>query len=72
MSYLEALMAAITENMTINDIIKKHPETMKVFNRHNVDSCCGGAQSVKAAAALGGVDLNRILAELNAAAHKRG
>lgn len=65
-------MAAITENMTINDIIKKYPETMKVFNKHNVDSCCGGAQSVKAAAAVGGADLNKIMAELNTAVGNRG
>lgn len=35
-------MATITGNMVINDVIKKHPQTIKVFNDYKVDSCCGG------------------------------
>ena len=32
----------ITADMTINEIITQHPETVAVFNRHKIDSCCGG------------------------------
>ncbi|MBI5637659.1 MAG: DUF542 domain-containing protein [Nitrospinae bacterium] len=58
-------MPAITENMTINEVIKLHPGTMKVFNKHKVDSCCGGAQSIAAAAAVAGADVRQLLVELN-------
>ncbi len=58
-------MPAITENMTINQVIKLHPETMKVFNKHKVDSCCGGAQTLTAAAAVAGADLRQLVVELN-------
>jgi len=64
-------MANITGEMTINEVINKHPETMKVFNKRNVDSCCGGAQSLKVVAAVAGVDLDALLAELTAAAGKK-
>ena len=39
-------MQKITEDMTINDVVSKYPATMKVFNDHKVDSCCGGGQSI--------------------------
>lgn len=64
-------MAAITENMTINEAIKLHPGTMKVFNKHKVDSCCGGAQSIAAAAAVAGADVRQLLEELNTVAESK-
>jgi len=60
-------MALVTADMTINDVVKKYSATMKVFNQYKVDSCCGGAQSVKAAAELNGTNLEKLLADLNAA-----
>ena len=64
-------MAAITENMTINEAIKLHSGTMKVFNKHKVDSCCGGAQSIAAAAAVAGADVRQLLEELNTVAESK-
>lgn len=61
-------MALVTAEMTINDVVKKYPATMKVFNQYNVDSCCGGAQSIKAAAELNGANLGKLMADLNTAA----
>lgn len=58
-------MQAITENMTINEVIKLHPATMKVFNKYKVDSCCGGAQSLAAASAVAGADVRQLVEELN-------
>ncbi|MBI4667484.1 MAG: DUF542 domain-containing protein [Nitrospinae bacterium] len=63
-------MNAIAENMTINDVVNRYPETMKVFNRYKVDSCCGGAQSIKNAAELNGVNLSKLLDDLTAAVKK--
>ncbi|MGK7344342.1 MAG: DUF542 domain-containing protein [Candidatus Nitrospinota bacterium M3_3B_026] len=61
-------MPVITKEMTINDVVQKHPGTMKVFNQYNLDSCCGGAQSIGEAAAAAGADLEKVLEDLNAAA----
>lgn len=58
-------MPAITETMTINEVIKLHPETMKVFNKFKVDSCCGGAQTLAAASDVAGADVRQLVEELN-------
>jgi regulator of cell morphogenesis and NO signaling len=60
-------MALVTADMTINEVVQKYSASMKVFNQHNVDSCCGGAQTLKAAAALSGANLDKLLADINAA-----
>lgn len=64
-------MPVITENMTINEVIKRHPGTMKVFNKFKVDSCCGGAQSLAAASAAAGADVRQLVEELNSAAENK-
>ena len=60
-------MAVITPEMTINDVVKKHPETMKVFNDHEVDSCCGGAESIETTAAVNNADMDTLMVALNKA-----
>ncbi len=64
-------MPAITETMTINEVIKLHPGTMKVFNKHKVDSCCGGAQTLTAAAAVAGADVRQLVVDLNTVAENK-
>jgi len=58
----------ITEDMTLNEVIRKYPSTMGVFNRYNVDSCCGGARSIKAMAQEDKVDVNAFIESLKDAA----
>lgn len=58
----------ITEEMTINEIIIKYPSTIGVFNRFNVDSCCGGAKRLNEA--LSGRELEEIIDALNEATTK--
>ncbi len=58
-------MPIITEKMIINEVIQKYPASMKVFNRFKVDSCCGGAQSIKVTAELNGADLAGLMTALN-------
>lgn len=58
-------MTRITREMIINDVIKQYPETISVFNRLNVDSCCGGGGSIEATARKDGVDLEALLDTLN-------
>ena len=61
-------METITGTMIINDVIKKYPQTIKVFNDHKVDSCCGGGAPIETTAKRDGVDVEGLLKALNAAA----
>jgi len=58
----------ITKDMIINDVIQKYPNTLAVFKKYNVDSCCGGGFSIEKTAAMSGGDLDSLLTELNKAA----
>lgn len=61
---------AITKDMVINDVVRKYPQTMPVFARYNVDSCCGGGFSIEATATKDGVDVEALLRALNEAAQR--
>ncbi len=58
----------IHAGMTINDVIKKYPKTMPVFNRYHFDSCCGGAKTIAEEAGHVKADLDEVLEALNKAA----
>ena len=58
---------AITRDMTINPVIKQYPQTIAVFNKFRVDSCCGGGQAIEKTAAADGVDIESLLQALNEA-----
>ena len=60
-------MEAITRDMVINDVIRKHPETIKVFNEYKVDSCCGGGGTIETTARRDGVDVEPLVHALNVA-----
>ena len=59
--------AEITAEMTINEIIAQHPETVTVFNRHRIDSCCGGGLPLGEVARKHRLDFIALLAELEQA-----
>ena len=61
-------MDFITRDMIINDVIKKYPQTIKVFNEYKVDSCCGGGAAIETTAKRDGVDVEGLLKALNDAA----
>ncbi|MFQ5441799.1 MAG: DUF542 domain-containing protein [Thermodesulfobacteriota bacterium] len=58
----------VTKEIVVNDCIKLYPNTIGVFTRFNIDSCCGGAVSIEDAARRDGADLGALLRELNEAA----
>lgn len=58
-------MAQITEEMTVNQILKLYPGTIGVFNKFNIDACCGGNRSLKQAAMEDKVSIEDLLAALN-------
>jgi regulator of cell morphogenesis and NO signaling len=61
-------MATITGDMVINEVIRKYPATIKVFNDYRVDSCCGGGAPIEVTARRDGVDVDGLVRALNAAA----
>jgi len=60
-------MGTITRDMVINDVIRKYPETIKVFNEYKVDSCCGGGAPIESTAKRDGVDVEPLIKALNVA-----
>lgn len=52
---------------TINEIAARYPETIAVFNRFGMDTCCGGGVSVEEAARRDGLDVAQILSALREA-----
>ena len=60
-------METITRNMVINEVIKKYPQTIRVFNEYKVDSCCGGGAPIETTAKRDGVDVERLIRALNEA-----
>jgi regulator of cell morphogenesis and NO signaling len=65
-------MEPITRGMVINDVIKKFPQTIRVFNEYKVDSCCGGGAPIETTAKRDGVDVEALMKALNEAAPKTG
>ena len=57
----------ISAEMAINDIIKAYPQVIGVFNTFNIDSCCGGADSLRVGAEKVGADVTAVLEALNEA-----
>ncbi len=56
---------------TVNEIVAQYPDTIAVFNRFGIDSCCGGGVPVADAARRDGVDLDALLAALQEAIERR-
>jgi len=57
----------ITKETIVNDAIRLYPRTIGVFPQYKIDSCCGGAVSIEAAAKRDGADLDKLLKALNEA-----
>lgn len=58
----------INKDMTINEVMKLYPKTMEVFTKFNVDSCCGGTNTLEKGAEDSGANLNSFLSALEKAA----
>ena len=42
--------------LTVNEIVRRYPETVAVFNRMGVDLCCGGGLTLAEAIDADGID----------------
>lgn len=54
----------LTKETTINELLRAYPQTAGLLNQYNLDTCCGGGNSLAVEASHVGVDLDRLLAEL--------
>ena len=65
----------ITKNMSISEIVMKHPECVEVFMRHGMH-CIGCAaarfENLDQGCAAHGIDVDEIVADLNKAVHDAG
>ncbi len=62
-------MGPITKNMSIEEAIQKHPKSVDVFNKYHMGcfTCMGAtAESIEGGAQMHGVDVEELLADLNA------
>lgn len=63
----------IDRQSIVANTVLDHSECAAVFQQHRIDFCCGGQQSIEAAAMAKGVHVDTLVAELNrAVAERRG
>jgi hybrid cluster-associated redox disulfide protein len=67
-------MATITADMTIEDVVKDYPETIEVFFRHGL-ACVGchaaRYENIEQGAMVHGMELEKLLKDLNEAIEKK-
>jgi regulator of cell morphogenesis and NO signaling len=61
----------ITENTTVADIAAALPSSVRVFQRHGIDFCCGGKMPLARACQEHGVPFVAVVREVEAAAQER-
>jgi regulator of cell morphogenesis and NO signaling len=57
--------------MTINEIVILYPQTIPIFNRLGMDTCCGGGVALNEAARRDGLDLDLVLGALRDAVERQ-
>jgi len=57
----------ISQASTVAEVATALPATIKVFQQHGIDFCCGGKRPLADACAARGLDVNALIAELQAA-----
>lgn len=58
-------MVNITKEMKIFEVTKKYPKAINVLGNFKIDFCCGGARSLEEAAKAKGIDVDKLIEELN-------
>jgi regulator of cell morphogenesis and NO signaling len=56
----------LTAQSTLRSIALENPATIRVFERHHLDYCCGGRRPLAEACAEKGLDLAAVLTEMDA------
>ena len=63
---MDTITAPINQQDTVNQVLRRAPATLAVFNEFGIDSCCGGELPLEVAAQRDGIELEVLLARLNA------
>jgi regulator of cell morphogenesis and NO signaling len=63
---------SIDTSVAVNEMVARHPETMPVFNRFGLDTCCGGGAPIAEAARRDGVSLDELVKALGEALSAAG
>ena len=62
----------ITESTTVADIASSYPSSVRVFQRHGIDFCCGGKTSLALACQKRGVPVADLVRAIEASARNTG
>jgi regulator of cell morphogenesis and NO signaling len=57
----------ITRDSCVSDVAATAPETIRIFQARGIDFCCGGKRPLAEVCADRGIDVDRLVTELNAA-----
>ncbi|WP_320020120.1 iron-sulfur cluster repair di-iron protein [Labilibaculum manganireducens] len=57
----------ISQETHIGDIVRSHFQTVKIFDDHQIDFCCGGKQSILEACIKRSIDPNKVIQQLEEA-----
>jgi len=60
-------MSTLTANEKVGEIAARYPATVRVFQKHNIDFCCGGKLPLGEACDAKGIGADSLLEELAAA-----
>lgn len=63
-------MVKIDPKLSVREIIARYPACADLLARNGLDLCCGGTHPLETAAKAHGVDLARLLVQLEEAAAK--
>ncbi len=58
----------LSADLTLNEIAAMVPRALEVFNQYGLDSCCGGAKPLGLVCEKHGLDLQKVLGELQSVA----
>lgn len=64
---VDGIEKPIDERCTIDDVIAKYPASIFVLNAMGIDTCCGGSETLVAAAKHAHVNPELLLSSLQAA-----
>ncbi|GAB5602698.1 hypothetical protein FJNA_12230 [Thermus sp. FJN-A] len=59
-------MEGITLKTSVNEILKRFPEAVRLLNGLGLDTCCGGAEPLEEAAKAAGQEPEAVLRALEA------
>jgi iron-sulfur cluster repair protein YtfE (RIC family) len=61
---MPATHVPVDPSLSVNEILRRYPAAISALNAHGIDSCCGGATSLRAAALEARADLKALTREI--------